>query len=72
LEKGIFTDCLAQGIQNVWKRGYLQTLLYREYRLFGKGDIYRLFSTGNTDCLERGMFTDCLAQGIQTVCTGVI
>jgi len=35
--------------------------------MFGKGDIYRLFSRGNTDCLEKGIFTDCLVQGIETV-----
>jgi len=38
--------------------------------MFGKGDIYRLFYTGNTDCLEKGIFTDSLVQGIQTVWKG--
>jgi len=35
--------------------------------LFGKGDNYRLFITGNTDSYAQVIFTDCLALGIQTV-----
>jgi len=67
LVKGIFTDCLAEGIQTVWKKGYLQTVTTGNTDCLLKGIFTDLFSRGNRDCLEKGIFTDSLEQGIEIV-----